>query len=244
MTQTVQVYPCIELRQGQAVRLVHGRLHSAVAPSDPVKVAREYVAQGATWLHVIDTEAQVNPDSNTAVIAEVVQAAGVPVQLSGGITSAAGVDRAVKLGCRRAIIGTAGLADLDWVDQEVRAARIDVMVSLEAAGANLAARGVGMDLGPWRPMVLALQNMGCLRLLVTDQARSGSLVGPNMELLMAISAVVSAELVYMGGIRSASDVARLRGMSQRGVRGLVVGRALSSGTLTLQSAIRAAGKQT
>lgn len=243
MTPAVQVYPCIELRQGQAVRLVHGRLHSATEPSDPVSAARDYVAQGATWLHVMDTEAEHDPGINAQVIQDVVQAAGVPVQLSGGITSEAGVDRAIALGCRRAIIGTAGLTDLAWVEQEICAKRIDVMVSLEVVGAHLTARGVPADLGPWRPMVLALAELGCQQLLVADQARSGSLVGPNMELLMAICAATSAQLVYLGGVRSASDVTRLRGTAHRGVHGVVVGRALSSGTLTVQSAICAAGKQ-
>jgi phosphoribosylformimino-5-aminoimidazole carboxamide ribotide isomerase len=242
------VFPAIDLLGGACVRLYQGDYGQATTyGDDPAAQAAAFCAEGATWLHVVDLDAarsgtQANLAS-IAAVAEVTRAAGVPLQVGGGVRSVDAARALFDVGVSRVVIGTAALEDPGLVD--ALAAEHPVAVGLDARGGDVATRGWLESSGHTVAEVAArFADAGVQALVVTDIARDGALVGPDTWGLAALLAEVSIPVLASGGVATAGDIAALAAVDVDGRRlaGVVVGRALYEGAFTLGEALAAVGE--
>ena len=232
--------PAVDVAGGQAVQLVQGVAGSEKVFGDPMVAAQRWVDDGAEWIHLVDLDAAFGRGSNATVLAPIVaavRAAGVQVELSGGIRDDASLERALGTGCARVNIGTAALESPAWCEQVISAYGEQIAIGLDVRGTRLAARGWTREGGELDETLARLDAAGCARFVVTDVASDGMLSGPNLELLAHVCERTDAPVVASGGISSLSDVAALSGLVGRGVEGAIIGTALYVGSFTLPEAL-------
>jgi phosphoribosyl isomerase A len=234
------LYPAIDIQDGRAVRLVQGREDSAtVYDEDPVAAAQRWAEQGAEWLHVVDLDAAFHGEPrNRHLIADIIEATGVPVQASGGIRSLADLDASIGYGASRVVIGTMALEDPALVAEAVARHGDKVAVGLDADGTTLRARGWTRSSGDLFEALSRFSEMGIARVVFTDIARDGMLSGPNLDRLRQVAEVTTAHVTASGGVSSLDDLRALATAHER-VDGAVVGKALYADRFTLAEALRA-----
>lgn len=232
--------PAVDIQSGQAVQLVQGVAGSEKVFGDPQSAARRWCEQGAQWLHVVDLDAAFGRGSNAALLADVVAAVDVNVELSGGIRDDESLERALATGCRRVNIGTAALERPQWCEQVIRSYTDRIAIGLDVRGDKLAARGWTQEGGELLDTLARMDEAGCSRYVVTDVASDGMLSGPNLELLRRVCAATDAPVVASGGVSSLADITALRALVPQGVEGAIIGTALYVGNFTLTQALAAA----
>lgn len=232
--------PAVDVKNGQAVQLVQGVDGSEKVFGEPLAAARRWQDAGAEWLHLVDLDAAFGKGSNAEVIAEVVAAMDLQVELSGGIRDDASLERALATGCRRVNIGTAALESPEWCAEVIAAHGDRIAIGLDVRGDRLAARGWTREGGNVFETLERLDSEGCARYVVTDVASDGMLSGPNFELLGAICARTDAPVIASGGVSTLGDLRQLRGLVPLGVEGAIIGTALYVGNFTLEDALREA----
>ncbi|MEI6040694.1 MAG: bifunctional 1-(5-phosphoribosyl)-5-((5-phosphoribosylamino)methylideneamino)imidazole-4-carboxamide isomerase/phosphoribosylanthranilate isomerase PriA [Actinomycetes bacterium] len=246
MTENVvtklELLPAIDVKDGRAVRLVQGELSKESAYGQPIEVAQEFVAAGAEWIHLVDLDAAFGIGSNAELLAQVIASVSIKVELSGGIRDDASLRRALDTGCARVNLGTAALEDPIWTSKVIREFGDRIAVGLDVRGHTLAARGWTSEGGELFETLKRLDNDGCARYIVTDVAKDGTLTGPNLKLLREVCAATSKPVVASGGVSSLKDLRDIRALTDIGVEGAIVGKALYAGAFTLQEALEAAGK--
>lgn len=237
---TFTLYPAVDIQEGRAVRLVQGREDSTtVYDADPVAAARRWAEAGAQWLHVVDLDAAFHGDPrNRRLIAEIVDATGVPVQASGGVRSMADLDASIAYGASRVVIGTMALEEPAFVAAAVAEHGDKVAVGLDAEGTTLKARGWTTESGDLFDALHTFTVMGVARFVFTDIARDGMLTGPNVARLAAVAEATSACVTASGGVSSLEDLRALARAHAR-VDGAIVGKALYAGRFTLEEALQA-----
>jgi phosphoribosylformimino-5-aminoimidazole carboxamide ribotide isomerase len=230
----VRVYAAIDLLGNRCVRLLRGEFADATVYSgDPVATARTLVAGGAPALHVVDLDgARRGRACHADLIAAIVHAAGVPVQVGGGLRSFGDIEAVLTAGAERVVIGTAALRDSRWTAEAVRRfAPERIVVAVDVRGDQVFSSGWQEALADPLEHVLAdLAESGVETLLVTDIDRDGTLEGPNLELYERLRPAPFRILSAGGIIRSAD----LRALAQLDLDGAVVGRAIYEGTLSLR----------
>ena len=234
--------PAVDVADGQAVRLTQGAAGSETTHGDPLEAARDFVDQGAEWLHLVDIDAAFGRGNNTEVLRRVVNelAGSISVQLSGGIRDEESLDRALAAGVRRVNLGTAALANSAWVASAIAEHGDRVAVGLDVRGTTLAARGttdVGADV--FETLEL-LEAAGCSRYIVTDVDTDGAMSGPNLQLLSDIARRSNAPVIASGGIATLDDIAAIRELVDIGVEGAILGKALYADAFTLRDALSVA----
>ena len=239
--ESLVLLPAVDVAAGQAVRLVQGRAGSETEYGSPIDAAREWVNQGAEWIHLVDLDAAFGRGSNAALLAQVVTeiSTHVKVELSGGIRDDASLAAALATGCTRVNLGTAALENPDWTEQVIRAHGDQIAVGLDVRGHTLAARGWTQEGGDLWETLARLDAAGCARYVVTDVAKDGTMRGPNFELLQEVCAATSRPVIASGGIARLEDLHKLAEMVPLGVEGAIVGRALYDGAFTLTEALTA-----
>ncbi len=238
------LYPAIDLLGGSCVRLLKGDYEEATTYGhDPVAQALDFEAQGASWIHMVDLDAaRSGQASNDEAIAAVCAAVSVPVQVGGGVRSAGAAERLADLGVSRVVIGTAAVENPDLVAEV--AARQPVAVGLDARGGMIATHGwtETTDL-TIAEAVDRFADVGVSALIATDIARDGTLAGPDtagLEQLLAHSAI---PVIASGGVGVLSDLTRLAEVAvstpdgQRRLDGVIVGRAIYEGSVSVADAI-------
>ncbi len=229
--------PAVDVQDGQAVQLVQGVAGSQKVFGDPLAAAQRWQQAGADWIHLVDLDAAFGRGSNGEVIAEIVEAMNLNVELSGGIRDDATLERALATGCRRVNIGTAALENPDWCVDVIASYGDRIAIGLDVKGTRLAARGWTREGGDLYETLAQMTEAGCERFVVTDVASDGMLTGPNLELLGAVCARTSAKVVASGGISTLEDVRTLCGLVPLGVEGAIIGTALYVGNFTLADAL-------
>ena len=234
--------PAVDVSDGQAVRLTRGAADSEQLFGDPLEVAESFVDEGAEWLHLVDLDAAFSRGNNTELIRRVVDAFGgkLNIQLSGGIRDEASLNRALDAGVRRVNLGTAALADMDWVTRAINQHGDRVVVGLDVRGTILTARGGAGTLGELFDVLPLLESAGASRYIVTDVDTDGMMTGPNVQLLRDVCTKTDAPVVASGGISSLDDIARLRDLVPIGVEAAILGKALYEGAFTLREALAVA----
>jgi phosphoribosylanthranilate isomerase len=236
---TFELLPAVDVAGGQAVRLVQGKAGSETDYGSPLEAALDFQRAGAEWIHLVDLDAAFGRGSNAALLAEVVGALDVQVEMSGGIRDDASLDAALATGCRRVNIGTAALENPAWCASVIARYGDRVAIGLDVRGRTLAARGWTKDGGDLFDVLARLESEGCARYVVTDVTKDGTLQGPNLDLLRAVCAETAAPVVASGGVSSLADLAALAALAPIGVEGAIVGKALYAGAFTLPEALAA-----
>jgi phosphoribosylformimino-5-aminoimidazole carboxamide ribotide isomerase len=252
------IFPAIDLRRGRCVRLQQGRAErETVYGRDPAALARRWAAQGARWLHIVNLdgalgEARDNlhtgrttagPASiplNLRRLVEIHQAVpNIPIQFGGGVRSLTDVQALLDLGATRVILGTAAVETPDLVARAIRRFGAErIVVGIDTRDGRVAIRG-------WQrtshatacSLALAVQRLGVVRIIYTDIARDGMLIGPNVEATVALARATGLRVIASGGVASLADLARLR-LHSAEIEGVVVGQALYRGLFSLSDAIQ------
>jgi len=233
----LELLPAVDVKDGRAVRLVQGALDKESIYGAPLEVALEFQEAGAEWLHLVDLDAAFGRGSNATLLAEVVAALDIKVELSGGIRDDESLKRALATGCTRVNLGTAALEDPEWTAKVIQQYGDRIAVGLDVRGTTLAARGWTKEGGELFETIARLDRDGCARYIVTDVAKDGTLTGPNLELLKSVCAATKAPVVASGGVSSLADITAIAELVAIGVEGSIVGKALYAGAFTLPEAL-------
>lgn len=237
---SLTLLPAVDVSAGQAVRLVRGEAGTETAYGDPLAAALEWQHAGAEWIHLVDLDAAFGRGDNHELLAEVVTALDVRVELSGGLRDDQSLTAALATGAARVNLGTAALEDPAWCAAVVAEHGDRVAVALDVRGRLLAARGWTREGGDLYETIGRLDADGCARYVVTDVTRDGTLTGPNLELLRAVCASTDRPVVASGGVATLDDLHALAGLEPLGVEGVIIGKALYAGAFTLEEALAAA----
>lgn len=238
----LELLPAVDVADGQAVRLVQGEAGSETSYGDPLEAALAWQAAGAEWIHLVDLDAAFGRGSNAELLAKVVAAMDVKVELSGGIRDDESLRRAMATGCARVNLGTAALEEPDWTRAAIAEYGDRVAVGLDVRGTTLAGRGWTREGGDLWETLARLDDDGCARYVLTDVTKDGTLRGPNLELLREFSSRTTKPVVASGGVSSLDDLRALRDLVPLGVEGAIVGKALYAGAFTLVEALDVAGR--
>ncbi|WP_410007764.1 bifunctional 1-(5-phosphoribosyl)-5-((5-phosphoribosylamino)methylideneamino)imidazole-4-carboxamide isomerase/phosphoribosylanthranilate isomerase PriA [Planotetraspora sp. A-T 1434] len=229
--------PAVDVADGQAVRLVQGQAGTETSYGDPLAAALAWQEAGAEWIHLVDLDAAFGRGDNRELIASVIGALDVQVELSGGIRDDATLDAALATGCRRVNIGTAALEDPAWCAKAIAEHGDKIAVGLDVRGTTLAARGWTKEGGDLWEVLDRLESEGCPRYVVTDVTKDGTLRGPNIDLLSEVCARTDRPVIASGGVSSLDDLRALA--TQVPVEGAIVGKALYAQAFTLEEALAA-----
>ena len=230
--------PAVDVKDGRAVRLVQGEISQESIYGAPLDVALDFQSAGATWLHLVDLDAAFGRGENSEILAEVVGRLDIDVELSGGIRDDASLSRALATGCRRVNLGTAALENPEWTARVIAEHGDRIAVGLDVRGQTLAARGWMQEGGDLFETISRLEKDGCSRYVVTDVAKDGTLMGPNLDLLKSVCAVTNKPVIASGGIATLDDISALAELQSIGVEGAIVGKALYAGAFTLEQALQ------
>ena len=236
----LELLPAVDVKAGQAVRLVQGELGSESNYGSPLDAALDFQNAGAEWIHLVDLDAAFGIGSNSELLANVIGKLDIKVELSGGIRDDDSLRRALKTGCRRVNLGTAALENPDWTAKAIAEFGDRIAGGLDVRGRTLAARGWTKEGGDLFETIERLDSNGCARYVVTDVTKDGTLKGPNLDLLRSVCAVTKAPIVASGGISSLSDIQELKNLVGIGVEGAIMGKALYAGAFTLEDALEVA----
>lgn len=231
--------PAVDVAAGAAVRLVQGAAGSETSYGDPLDAALAWQRDGAEWIHLVDLDAAFGRGSNRELLAGVVARLDAAVELSGGIRDDATLQAALATGAARVNLGTAALEAPDWVRSAIATHGDKIAVGLDVRGTTLAARGWTQDGGDLWQTLARLDADGCARYVVTDVHRDGTLTGPNLQLLRDVCARTDRPVVASGGVSSLADLQAIATLTQDGVEGVIVGKALYAGAFTLREALAA-----
>ncbi len=236
--KALELLPAVDVKDGRAVRLVQGELSQESIYGAPLEVALEFQSAGAEWIHLVDLDAAFGRGDNALLLAQVVGALDIKVELSGGIRDDASLERAIATGCRRINLGTAALENPVWTAQVIAQYGDLIAVGLDVRGRTLAARGWRSQGGDLFETIERLDRDGCARYVLTDVTKDGTLAGPNIELLKSVCAATSRPVVASGGVSSLADIADLAALTSIGIEGAIVGKALYAGVFTLDQALK------
>jgi phosphoribosylformimino-5-aminoimidazole carboxamide ribotide isomerase len=240
----MDVIPAIDLLEGRCVRLYQGDYtRSQVFSENPVEVARQWVDQGASWIHVVDLDgAKAGHPVNTKLIEAIVQAVPVSVQVGGGLRDRMDVAQLLDSGVQRVILGTAAVEDYPLVEQLCTQFPERIVIGIDARKGWVMTNG-WLDTSEIQATDLAQQmtQLGAAAIIYTDIHRDGTLSGPNLDALRELANSVSLPIIASGGVSSITDLLSLLALEPLGVSGVIVGRALYTGAISLKEAIQAVG---
>ncbi|WP_111735215.1 1-(5-phosphoribosyl)-5-[(5-phosphoribosylamino)methylideneamino]imidazole-4-carboxamide isomerase [Roseovarius amoyensis] len=233
------LYPAIDLKDGQAVRLLRGEMDKAtVFNDDPAAQASEFVAAGCEWLHLVDLNgAFAGEPVNAGAVEAILAATSVPAQLGGGIRDMATIERWLDKGLRRVILGTVAVENPDLVRQAARAFPGQVAVGIDARGRRVATRGWAEETEvEATDLARSFEDAGVAAIIYTDIDRDGAMQGPNVAATAALARAVSIPVIASGGVSRIDDLIALRDCGAP-LDGAISGRALYDGALDLAEAL-------
>lgn len=242
---SIIVFPAIDLRSGQVVRLAEGDMERAtVYGDDPAAQALAFAEAGAEHVHVVDLDgAFVGEARNAEAVTAIVEAFPGYVQLGGGIRTRADVEHWFDCGVARIVIGTAALKDPEFVKDVAREYEGGIVVAVDAKGGLVTTDG-------WAEtsqvsvidMARRFEDAGVAALLFTDVGRDGLLKGCNVEATVDLARAVDIPVIASGGVKGIGDIHALTIHAESGIEGVICGRALYDGTLDLATALAIAGR--
>ena len=238
----MEVIPAIDLRHGRCVRLYRGDYdRETVFAADPVAMARHWQQLGAPRLHVVDLDAAKGEPSQTDLIAAIVRAVDLPVQVGGGLRTREAAETVLALGAERIVLGTAAVREPDLVRTLAQAHSGALVVAVDARDGQVAVDGwrETTSLSAWTLME-EMAALGVQRFLYTDITQDATMEGPNFAALGEALERLRAAIIAAGGVGTLGHIRRLAAL---GVEGAIVGQALYAGAFTLPDAIAVAAAE-
>jgi phosphoribosylformimino-5-aminoimidazole carboxamide ribotide isomerase len=239
---TMILYPAIDLKDGQCVRVVHGDFATAtVFNEDPADQAKTWVKAGFEWLHVIDLNGSAEGRAvNGAAVESILKSVSIPVQLGGGIRTLANIEGWIEAGVSRVILGTVAVRDPELVKKAAREWPEQVAVSVDVRKGKVAVQGWLEDSGlDALTVARRFEDAGVSALIVTDIDRDGALMGFNVDAFGAVADALSIPVIAAGGLANVKDIEALRARKGTPIAGAVLGRALYAGTIAPGEALLA-----
>jgi len=234
------LYPAIDLKDGNAVRLVHGDMEqTTVFNDDPAAQAKAFVAAGCEWLHLVDLNgAFAGEPVNAAPVEAILKACAVPAQLGGGIRDMATIERWLDKGLARVILGTVAVENPDLVRQAAKEFPGQVAVGLDARNGRVATRGWAEETDVMvTDLAKSFEDAGIAAIIYTDILRDGAMKGPNIDATADLARAVNIPVIASGGVSSLADLAALKATGV--ISGAISGRALYDGAIDLNAALAA-----
>jgi phosphoribosylformimino-5-aminoimidazole carboxamide ribotide isomerase len=241
--ETLILYPAIDLKGGQCVRLLYGDMNQATVFNDsPADQAGRFAKAGFEWLHVVDLDGAVSGASvNHEAVQSILNTVSIPVQVGGGIRSFEQAEAWLEAGVSRVILGTAAVSNPELVRKLAAAFPEQIAVGIDARKGRVAVHG-WVETSDLTAVELArrYEDAGVAALIVTDIGRDGALTGVNVALTGEVADAVSIPVIASGGIKDLSDIKALKARKGRKIAGAVLGKSLYAGTIKPDEALSAA----
>lgn len=235
-----EIIPAVDIRGGKCVRLYQGDYdRETVFGEDPVEMALRWEGEGATRLHVVDLDAARSGEpTNLPIVARIAKALGIPVQMGGGVRTREAVERTLDAGIARAIIGTAAAADPETARALFAEFGERLILGLDARDGKVATVG-WRETSAWTAVDLGreMKAAGAQRVIFTDIATDGTGVGPSLESTRQLAEATGLSVIASGGVGSVEDILRVAVLASSGVEGVIVGKALYTGSVDLRAAL-------
>lgn len=239
------IYPAIDLKEGQCVRLVQGRAEDKTVYSDsPAQTAAAFEKMGAGYLHVVDLDGAFSGSpQNAAAIASIAAAVQIPFQVGGGLRSVDDVKRMLELGASRVIIGTKAVKNPGFIEELLAQFGADrIVLGIDARDGMAAVEGwvetssiSAVEFG------ISMKRSGVQLCVYTDISRDGLLSGPNLEAIREMAEKTGLHIIASGGVSTVDNIFALKVLEKTGVVGAIIGKALYDGKINLAEALAAAG---
>jgi len=237
------LYPAIDLKNGQCVRVIRGDLDQAtVFNSDPAAQARAWADAGFHWIHVVDLNGAVEGKAaNAPAVEAILGAVSVPVQLGGGIRSLTDIERWIQAGVSRVILGTVAVREPQVVCEAARLWPEQIAVSVDVRAGKVAVQGWTED-SDLDAITVAkrFEDVGVGALIITDIDRDGTTMGFNVDAFGAIADAVAIPVIAAGGLATVQDIINLKARKGTPIAGAVLGRALYNGDIVPTEALKVA----
>ena len=235
------LYPAIDLKDGQCVRLLRGDMGKATVFNDnPAAQASEFEAAGFERLHLVDLDGAIEGTAiNSAAVRSILATTKLPAQLGGGIRDMAAVERWLEVGLDRVILGTIALTDPDLVKAACKRFPGRVAVGIDAREGLVAVNG-WTETSSMTALELALrfEDAGAAAIIFTDIDRDGAMGGMNVDATVDLAFALSTPVIASGGVSSLDDLIHLKAEEGTGIEGVIVGRALYDGSIEPKAALR------
>jgi phosphoribosylformimino-5-aminoimidazole carboxamide ribotide isomerase len=242
----VILYPAIDLKDGQCVRLLRGDMNDAtVFNTSPADQAEQFAKAGFSWLHVVDLNGAVEGQSkNAAAVQAILNTVSTPIQLGGGIRTRAAVESWIEAGVSRVILGTVAVRDPALVKAAARAWPEQIAVAIDVRDGKVAVDGWtgASDLDPIT-LAKRFEDVGVAALIVTDIGRDGAMTGVNVEAVGEVADAVAIPVIASGGVASVQDIRNLQARPGVKIAGAVLGRALYNGAIDPAEVLAAANRK-
>jgi phosphoribosylformimino-5-aminoimidazole carboxamide ribotide isomerase len=232
----MKIYPAIDLKDGKCVRLRQGRADAVTVYSeDPVAMARQWAEAGGDWLHVVDLDgAFLGHPVHFETVKAMVAAIPIPIEWGGGLRTDDDIRLILDAGVRRVVLGTRACADPDALAALVRIFGDQLAVGIDARNGRVQVKGwvettdtLAVDLAR------RVSDLGVRTIIYTDTATDGMLTGPNIEGVRTLCQAVVSNVIASGGISTCGDIAALAWLNQPNLEGVIVGKALYEGAVTI-----------
>lgn len=240
------VYPAIDIQDGKCVRLKKGDLHDpTVYSANPVDMAKKWAELGAEFIHIVDLDgAYRGSPENLPVVEKMIEAVDVPVQFGGGVRNIATVETLLNIGIARIVLGTVAVSDLSLVKQFIDRFGDKIAVGIDSRNGTVSIKGWTESANVTDiELAKGLEKLGVSRAIFTDIERDGVLTGPNLDAVKRLIEAVKIKIIASGGVSKLQDVEALASLKPQ-PDGVIIGRALYTGDIKLDEAIRLSREMT
>jgi phosphoribosylformimino-5-aminoimidazole carboxamide ribotide isomerase len=236
----MNLIPAIDLKQGQCVRLRQGRMEdSTVFSDDPVAMASQWVSQGCKRLHLVDLDGAFEGKPVNADVIKLISAAhpDLPIQIGGGIRTIESARAYIEAGVSYVIIGTQAVRDPDFVTELCVAFPGKVIVGIDANNGMVAVQGWAENSNQSAlKLARKFENQGVSSIVYTDISRDGMMQGVNVEATSQLASAINIPVIASGGVTDVNDIIKLNEAKHTGIEGVIIGRALYEGSISLEQA--------
>lgn len=237
------VFPAIDLKNGECVRLIKGDFSKkTVYNNSPEEVAYQWEMQGAEFLHIVDLDgALAGEPRNLAVIKNILNCVHIPLELGGGIRSIATIEKVLGYGVSRVILGSIAVQNKNMVIEACKVYGEKILVGIDAKDGIAAIDGWGVSSNvPAIELAKRLADVGAKTIIYTDISRDGTLTGVNIAETVKLAEESGVHIIASGGVSSLDDIKKLKEQESKGIIGVIIGKALYEGALSLTEAIEVA----
>jgi len=240
---TLTLYPAIDLKNGQCVRLLRGDMDKAtVFAEKPEEQAKTFEKAGFKWLHLVDLNGAIEGRPvNAEAVAAIRKHVALPIQLGGGIRTIEQISYWLEVGITRVILGTVALKNPQLVNEACKLFPGSIAVGIDARGGKVAVEGwVETSEVKATELAKSFEDSGVSAIIYTDIGRDGALMGPNIEETLGLARAVSIPIILSGGVTSIHDIESINKVAEQGISGAIIGRALYERTILPEDALRIA----
>lgn len=234
------IIPAIDIKDGEVVRYTRGKGEKKVYSSDPLSVALNWQRQGARFLHIVDLDGAMTQDfKNLHIIAQILKAVKIPVEIGGGLRTQGAVEKFIKMGANRVIVGTKAIETRGFLKGIIRRFGDKIAVGLDLSGRSIGVYGWKKSLNniQLKDLLEAFEALHLKTLIYTDIRRDGTLKGVNISGIKRVLSASTIDIIVSGGVSSLDDIKKLLRLSCDRIKGVIVGKALYERRFSLKEAM-------